>query len=75
MRLCTRKRHFDDGLTERIERFVLLPIVETEAIDVIDEGFSRSVLGQDQGMIIKLDMIIEPISKLLTGARSAINVG
>ena len=46
------------AVSVRIERFVLGPVVEGEPIDVVDEGFRRRVLGEDQRVIVELDMII-----------------
>jgi len=42
----------------RIERLVLGPIVEIHPLDIVDEGFRRRVLGQDQRMIVQFDMVI-----------------
>ena len=37
---------------------MLGPVVETEAIDVVNEGLGRGVLGQDQGVVRDLNMVV-----------------
>ena len=58
VRLGTRIRQFVDGLAVGIERLVLGPVVEIQAIDVVDKGLGRRVLGQNQRVILDLDVIV-----------------
>jgi hypothetical protein len=57
MRLGTREREFVHVLAMGIWRLVLMPIVKVQAVDVVDERFGRCVLGQDQRVVLDLDMI------------------
>ena len=47
VRLSTRIRHLDNWLALWIELVVLLPIVEREAVYVVDERLRRRVLDED----------------------------
>ena len=58
MRLCARVWHFDDSFTLWVQFFVFLPIVEREAIDIVDESLRRCVVGQDQRMIFQFYMVV-----------------
>ena len=53
-----RVRHLDDRLTLRIERLMFGPVVEGETVDIVHEGLGRHLFGEQQGMIVKLDVII-----------------
>lgn len=56
--VCLRPwmQHLGDSIAFRIKRLVLGPIVKTETIDVVDKGFCRGVLGEDQGMVLQFNM-------------------
>ena len=58
VRLGTRIRQFVDGLAVGIERLVLGPVVEIQAINVVDKGLGRRALGQNRRVILDLDVII-----------------
>ncbi len=38
---------------------MLLPVVEAHAINVVDKGLGRNALGQDQRLVVELDMVID----------------
>jgi hypothetical protein len=57
VRLRARIGHFDDRLAFGIERHVLVPVVEGEPVHVVDEGLGRHVVGQDQRVVVHLDVI------------------
>ena len=58
-------RHLGTRPSFRIERLKLFPIVEGEAIDIVDERFRRHVLSQDEPVIGKLEVVV---GKRLRGA-------
>ncbi len=58
MRLRTRIGHFDHCHIIESKRFALAPIVEAHAIDIVNEGLSRHILGKNQGVLFYLDVIV-----------------
>ena len=58
MGLRARVGHLLDRTAIRIKRLVLGPIVEAHAVDVVDEGLRRRVLGEDQLVAVELDVVV-----------------
>ena len=61
MRLRARVGQFGHMLSIWIQRYMLGPIVEMQPIDVINKGFGRRVLGQDERVILHLDVIVREV--------------